>query len=242
MKLIFILVFIFSLNLLKLIENRVKIDFSYYHKTADINAMMTDMKGKCYPKMTEKSADMMFSDIDPKQKQLYSKLKYYDINKEDSPKSEQNTKGKEKINIFILAGEHPRELISTELILNFVKYLCLGNKDDKKYLDLVNSFNFRIILNANPIGREEVESGEYCKRTNKNNVDINRNWNIHWKLEEANPEEFGGESPFSEIETKFTKQLVDEFKPKLFLTIHSGAYGLFLPYAYLPEEGKKMYY
>jgi hypothetical protein len=45
------------------------------------------------------------------------KLKYYDI----YSKEESNLK---KNNVFILAGEHPREMISVELVFHFIKLLC----------------------------------------------------------------------------------------------------------------------
>jgi hypothetical protein len=32
---------------------------------------------------------------------------------------------------------------------------------------------------------------------------------------------------------------MEDFKPNIFLTVHSGVYGLFLPYAYDPKECKK---
>lgn len=94
-------------------------------------------------------------------------------------------------------------------------------------------------MNANPYARINVEKGEYCRRVNMNNVDINRNWDIFWgekiDLEEENP----GSGAFSEIETKYVKYLVEDYKPKIFLTLHSGVYGLYLPYAFLMKETLK---
>lgn len=46
----------------------------------------------------------------------YSLLKYYDI--------QNNNSHDKKSNAYILGGEHPRELVSSELVFNFVKYLC----------------------------------------------------------------------------------------------------------------------
>jgi hypothetical protein len=42
-------------------------------------------------------------------------LRYYDIGRNDT-----NVKD----NIFILSGEHPRELIAVEFVFKFVKLLC----------------------------------------------------------------------------------------------------------------------
>jgi len=82
-----------------------------------------------------------------------------------------------------------------------------------------------------------VEEGKYCTRTNDKEVDINRNWDIYWHKKISSKQENPGNKPFSEKETNFIKDSVKSFNPKLFLTIHSGVYGLYLPYAYLEEEG-----
>ena len=58
-------------------------------------------------------------------------------------------------------------------------------------------------------------------RTNLNCVDINRNFPTkNWELTEKN-NYFGGESPASEIETKFLINVIEEYKPKLILTLHT---------------------
>ena len=45
-------------------------------------------------------------------------------------------------------------------------------------------------------------------------------------------EENPGKKPFSEKETLFIKDTVQFFKPKMFLTIHSGMFSMFHPFAY----------
>ena len=70
---------------------------------------------------------------------------------------------------FLLFGEHPRELISTELGFHIIKEACSGNLNILEYSDIY------LIVNANPFTRTKVENGEYCLRGNPNNVDINRN-------------------------------------------------------------------
>jgi hypothetical protein len=84
----------------------------------------------------------------------------------------------------------------------------------------------------------KVEKGEYCLRVNTRNVDINRNWDIFWQQGgNHTSEEFHGENAFSEHETTFIRDSIRDFKAKLFLSVHSGVYGLYLPYAYSDVEG-----
>jgi hypothetical protein len=81
----------------------------------------------------------------------------------------------------------------------------------------------------------KVMEGEYCRRTNLNGVDINRNWDFHHGEFIELAEEFPGKR-FSEKETQFLRDIIIDFKPLIFLSVHSGAYGLFYPFAYYEEE------
>ena len=59
------------------------------------------------------------------------------------------------------------------------------------------------------------------RRTNKNGVDLNRNFPTKiWELTERN-EYYGGEKPASEEETKFVINLVEEYNPQIILTLHA---------------------
>lgn len=70
-------------------------------------------------------------------------------------------------------------------------------------------------------------------------MDLNRNWDSHWVkndgdgLAQTNP----GETPFSEPETIALKSALDNYRPFLFLTIHSGTMGMYTPYAYSDQKG-----
>jgi len=136
---------------------------------------------------------------------------------------------------FLLFGEHSRELISAESGLHFVKALC-GEipsfaADAQRILE---DNEFQIVVNGNPASRRKVEEGDYCLRTNPNGVDLNRNWDEKWQAsavldaEDTNP----GPSPFSEPETRVFKELVEDYQPTMFLTIHSGTKGMYMPWAY----------
>jgi len=74
-----------------------------------------------------------------------------------------------------LFGEHPRELISPETGINFLQGLCNDPNNS-----LLNNYELKVILNANPSSRERVENGEFCIRENEHGVDLNRNYAAHW--------------------------------------------------------------
>ncbi len=58
-------------------------------------------------------------------------------------------------------------------------------------------------------------------RTNANEVDLNRNFPTeNWELGEHN-RYFGGETPASEIETRFVINVVEKYAPKLIITLHT---------------------
>ena len=58
--------------------------------------------------------------------------------------------------------------------------LCFETTDPKNK-QILDDFELKVILNANPISRSKVETGEYCLRENENGVDINRNYDAHWE-------------------------------------------------------------
>eukprot|EP00441_Pelagodinium_beii_P038204 CAMPEP_0197651878 /NCGR_PEP_ID=MMETSP1338-20131121/34105_1 /TAXON_ID=43686 ORGANISM="Pelagodinium beii, Strain RCC1491" /NCGR_SAMPLE_ID=MMETSP1338 /ASSEMBLY_ACC=CAM_ASM_000754 /LENGTH=424 /DNA_ID=CAMNT_0043226633 /DNA_START=152 /DNA_END=1426 /DNA_ORIENTATION=+ len=141
--------------------------------------------------------------------------------------------------VFIMFGEHSRELISPESGLALLKMLC--GADDSQH-DLVRETlqesEFAMILNANPRSRLEVEEGNYCKRTNPSGVDLNRNWDEDWSKESANfgADSFPGPQPFSEPETRLMKSVVAAYQPTTYLTVHSGTLGMYMPWAYDMEH------
>jgi len=137
-----------------------------------------------------------------------------------------------KVKSFLLFGEHARELISPESALYFINYLC-KKPPSETGLDKVT---YRIVYNGNPISRIKVEQGDYCVRLNPNNVDLNRNWDIEWQANAPMSDTNPGPKPFSEPETLVFKQLAEEFQPNLFLTVHSGTKGMYLPYAYKQDS------
>jgi len=151
--------------------------------------------------------------------------------------------------VFLLFGEHARELISPESGIYFLRALC-GDvemkipamksflKESSTAEQALNDSEFMMVLNSNPGSRQKVENGDYCLRVSPGGVDLNRNWDEHY---EGTSSTFGGDSnpgakPFSEPETRIVKQLVTEYKPTTFLTVHSGTRGMYMPWAFDREH------
>lgn len=93
--------------------------------------------------------------------------------------------------------------------------------DEPQGEDLINRYlaanesGMLFIPTLNPDGKQ------LGRRTNSNGVDINRNFPTkNWELTEKD-NYFGGESPASEIETKFLAEVIEEYKPRLILTLHT---------------------
>jgi len=143
--------------------------------------------------------------------------------------------------VFLLFGEHSRELIGPESGLHFLKVLC-GDvplpKGAPEPAAVLHNTEFELVLNGNPRSRRLVEEGQWCLRANPNGVDLNRNWDEEWTYSDDEDQEIGnaGPRPFSEAETLIMKQLILEFAPTTFLSVHSGTRGLYMPWAYDDEH------
>jgi protein MpaA len=60
------------------------------------------------------------------------------------------------------------------------------------------------------------------RRGNANGVDLNRNFPTkNWELSKEKDEYYSGETPASEIETKFLISVIEKYKPDVILSIHS---------------------
>ena len=99
----------------------------------------------------------------------------------------------------------------------------------EKYLKQNQNSDMLYIPCLNPDGME------LNTRQNSNKVDLNRNFPTeNWIL--SNDEDyFGGNEPASEIETKFMVEVIEEYKPKFILTLHS-------PYCVVNYDGDALAY
>jgi hypothetical protein len=131
---------------------------------------------------------------------------------------------------MILFGEHARELISPETAVRMGDDLCGAHPETRALAEKVLRHTvFHFIPVGNPLGRAAVEAGDFCKRENENNVDLNRNWDDHW---ENGDNDWGdtapGDAPFSEPETRSFRDIVVKYKPTTFITVHSGTLGMYV--------------
>lgn len=142
-----------------------------------------------------------------------------------------------KTKAMLVFGEHARELITVESALDLVRTFCGQGPNAEAASHVLESVQLVLVPNANPLSRKQVEDGMYCKRTNEDGVDLNRNWGdkhrdeMFIKMtrgEETDP----GPHGFSEPETRALRDLVDEERPDIYLSVHSGAHLLGIPYGY----------
>ena len=148
--------------------------------------------------------------------------------------------------VLIDFGEHGREVITTEVGMAFLAALAspatrdriLSKFDVPNYVsseltEILSRTIIKVIPIENTNGRTKVESGELCERKNGRGVDPNRNWGVDWGKKEADydpSEEYPGEFPFSEPEAQLLRDIAQQFRPDMFLNIHSGMEAMFVPW------------
>ena len=158
--------------------------------------------------------------------------------------------GIDKTRVLYNYGEHGRELITVEVALELLRAFALGpdhvaslasptagtrEQTRAAYLSSV----FKIVPMENVNGRAKVEAGDWCERKNGRGVDCNRNWAVDWgvKAPDYDPyEEYPGTAPFSEPEAFMLKSLLDDFRPHVWVNVHSGMEALFLPFDHVAQE------
>ncbi len=115
-------------------------------------------------------------------------------------------------------------------VLNCIKYYVDNDKEDlmspfdrgTEIFDFEGDVNALIFIPClNPDGMAQNT------RTNANGVDLNRNFPTkNWGEDGSAAGEdassyFGGTAPASEVETRFVIDVIEEYKPKLILTLHA---------------------
>lgn len=129
-------------------------------------------------------------------------------------------------------NEHARERITGELALEMIQSLK----------DLNVSRRITMVPVVNVWGRKQVEKGKRCQRKNKNGVDTNRNYPQKVPHHYSKySEEYQGNSPLSEKETKLISSLIQG--SNRYINVHSGEFSLYMPWDSIlerPPNYKKM--
>lgn len=115
-----------DLNLSKL-KTATRLNKDLYHTTNSIfNNLRELTNGSCKGKLFEEQ----FSESQTKKQ--FKNINNYDLSKYDGIFSlfrlSNYSSKKDKLKVFIIAGEHARELISVELAYYFINFLCSSNK------------------------------------------------------------------------------------------------------------------
>jgi len=154
--------------------------------------------------------------------------------------SKASTQNEKKMRVLMYFGEHARELISPETALRFTQMLCDVHPTGHTTPDNEAAVRISKVLDKSDIvlfplinvdGHNRVTHGSYCTRTNHRGVDLNRNWDDHWKHSNRRDTN-SGRYAFSEDETCILRDSAKQFRPDMFVSIHSGALGMYTPFAY----------
>lgn len=130
-----------------------------------------------------------------------------------------------KPRIRLTGGIHGSEIISSEIMIYFIKYLTENYDSDDDIKSLVNSRYIVVIPVLNPDGLA------VAGRRNDNGVDLNRNFSSNWK------DGYGyGSGPFSEPESQALRDFSLEQNFHLSITFHSGAVLVNIPFDYSSES------
>ena len=126
--------------------------------------------------------------------------------------------------VLFVFNEHARERVTGELGLRVIQSL-------KEWAPPVS---VTVVPILNVWGRKKVESGSKCLRKNQRRVDTNRNFWIQRHHYLKGSEEYEGESPISEKESKLiARELVNVTR---YINVHSGEFSLYMPYDYSERE------
>lgn len=121
--------------------------------------------------------------------------------------------------ITIACGLHGFEKASMFSLYNFVRELVEEWKNSPVLEYLRHNCTFEIIPVANPYG---FQNNTYANgRLDGEHVNLNRNFSFYWSST-GEGSQYGGPSPFSEAETKYIKEMIDENKNQfLYIDFHT---------------------
>jgi len=148
-------------------------------------------------------------------------------------------KRKSKPEVLILATHHAREWVATQMAMRLIDYLTSNYGRDKRVTAMLDSTKIWIVPVANPDGYEYTFTHERLWRKNlrdndgdgqitlADGVDINRNFESHWGLDDEGSSPtwsdatYRGVEPNSEPETKAVVDFVNNHDFKFLISYHT---------------------
>ncbi|XP_017063391.1 carboxypeptidase B [Drosophila eugracilis] len=147
--------------------------------------------------------------------------------------------------VFIEAGTHAREWISISTALNCIYQLT---ERYTRNIEVLRKLRFIIVPLVNPDGYEYSRTKNPKWRKNRRpqksskfvGTDCNRNYDIFWNSgsSKINRNTYKGESPFSELETRALKSILNRMSSNLlfFLSLHSYGQSIMYPWGYCRDS------
>ncbi len=151
--------------------------------------------------------------------------------------------------VLIIGNHHAREIITPEIVLDFMNYLLQNYGSDPYVTYLVNERQIWLIPTLNPDGLDYVHQQDLWWRKNRRRnaggsfgVDLNRNYAFKWGYDNIGSSPSGssgtyrGTAPFSEPETAALRDFVLTRRFRAALSYHSFGNLLIYPWGYIPQH------
>lgn len=121
--------------------------------------------------------------------------------------------------ILLCSGLHGGEKDDIFALYYLIKDICENWKSDPLLEYLRFNVEIKLIISANPWGFMYSGDG----RMNSRGVDLNRNFSVNWLQGSEGSRTWGGPNPFSEVESVYVKEMIDDDMDALyFANIHSN--------------------
>ena len=151
---------------------------------------------------------------------------------------------------LFIGSHHAREHLSTEVPLGIMEHLLKNYRKDLRVTELLNTTEAYFIPLLNPDGAHyDLLNGKFQRwRKNRSDrgkfigTDLNRNYPAFWGSHKGSSrregaDTFGGETPFSEEETKAIKNLIEK-KQNIRTLISYHTFGELILYPWGGKKGK----
>lgn len=133
-----------------------------------------------------------------------------------TPKKSEIDKGEKRLKIFINCGLHGFEKVSSPAVFEMLKDMITKSDSVPFYDFLRNNVDFLIIPVANPSGWDDFT------RTNRNGVDLNRQFPWNWKrITDTTSSTYSGTAPLTENEAINVHNILVDEKPDFAIDFHN---------------------